>query len=495
MPGIISADEYDDISSLRTKIEQVAEERVAVVIPPENGYLDSPIALRLLHRHALARGQELSIVSRQAGVRRVAAEVGIAAFSSLRAYESRVERADGPITRLDAVAMELPQQVASFGSLLFVLAVMGAGLALAFMLVPVATVRVTPLVQPVSGAVQVVADVDARAPDARALKIPARTVLVLVEGTDQLDVRAKQTGGEARARGLVTFTNRTSDPVHVPAGTIVRTGEGVGFQTTEDLDVAPQAGAIGRVPIIAQEPGPRGNIPRLRIYRIDGPIQYSLTVLNEERTVGGGSATRPVVSAADRELLQRQILGKTRREAEGRLAALARDGEVVIPESVSFVPLEADFDRAVGEEAPQLGAHLKARASGMIVNLEDLRFVARETFKPTLAEGFALSDSDVTFSPPRFVAFDPATNRTMTLEVRIEGQARARLNLERVRQYVRWQTAGEAELSLAKEFPLAESPTVKIVPAWPGRAYRVEVVVDRAERTAEKRRPSEESSR
>ena len=474
MSSIVQADADDDVSSLTTRLEQVEGDRVAIVIPSDNRRLDTPLALRLLRRQAAISGLELAIISTNPIVRTVADEEGIPVFGSTSEYERHGERDDTPSTRLDEIVALLPERLRSLGGIAFIFSLIALGIGLMIVVLPVATVRVVPVAEVVSGRVDVIADPDAKAPDPETRHVPARTIHLLVERTEQLDVAAKQTDGEAKARGVVTFTNRTDQEVVVPAGTVVRTGEGIAFQTAEEVKLQPTIGANARVPVTAVEPGANGNVPRLRISRIDGPLQFSLSVLNEERTVGGGAATKTIVSSADLEELQRLVEDTGRREAISRLNAQIGEKEILLADSLTFTVLDTQFDKAIGEEGRVLTGRITARASGTVVNADDVEYVARQNFKPALRDGFVLPGDLVVVKPPELVA---AEGQLLRLAVPVEGTAYARLNVDRIREYVRWRPSSDAEQRLAADFLLARPPEVEVSPGWIGRAYRVDVEV------------------
>lgn len=492
MSSIVQADVDDDVSSLTTRLGQVEGDRVAILVPPDNQRLDSPLALRLLRRQAAIYGLELAIVSTHPVVRTIADEEGIPVFSSTNDYARHGEHDEQPSTRLDEVMAIMPERLRSIGGLAFVFTLIALGVGLLLIFLPVATVRVVPVSEVVSGRIDIIADPDAKAPDLATRRVPARTIHLLIERTEQLDITAKQTNGEAKARGVVTFTNRTDKEVAVPAGTVVGTGEGIAFQTTEDVTLPAKVGSNVRVPITAVDPGARGNVPRLRISRIDGPLQFSLSVLNEERTVGGGAATKTIVASADREQVQRLVEEKGRREALARLSAQIEDKEILLADSLTFTVLDTKFDKEIGEEGRALTGRITARASGTVVNADDVEYLARLSFKPKLRDGFVLPTDRVSVKPPELVATE---GRLLRLAVPVEGTSYARLNVDRIREYVRWRPSSDAEQVLAADFLLARPPKVEVSPGWIGRAYRVDVDVEPIADESQAERPQSTSSR
>src|SRR5207244_2754805 len=97
------------------------------------------------------------------------------------------------------------------------------------------------------------------------------------------------------------FTNRTLFEVRIPRGTIVRTPDGIRFQTTEDHTLPPgtlsplQNGEV-IISIEAIEPGPRGNVSAQRITVSPSP-DYMVT--NPVETLRGDAKKVSIVQQAD----------------------------------------------------------------------------------------------------------------------------------------------------------------------------------------------------
>lgn len=475
MSKVIFADEQDDITSIRTKLEGVDEPEVAVVVPKGNRSLVSPVALRLLRRQAEAMSLDVSLVTANPTLKRAAREEGLRVFGSPRAYQRVVDHVPGPVDHVRETTARFFGRVSALVTTVFALGIALFAVGLVYVFLPVATVTVVPQSQVIAGTVPVVVDPSGRGVDLERGRVPARVVYLLVDATDQMvpgDGRESQPG---RAAGVVVFTNRSAQETIIPSGTVVSTSSGVRFRTSEEVRLAPGLGNTARVGVVAIDPGTGGNVGRLQITRVEGLLGSYALVTNEDPTAGGGAQAVPIVTTADRERLQARAMDRARQEAQAKLAALPAKREMLVQESIEFTPLEVSFDQEVGQQARMLNVRLKARAAGTVVSLDDVEEVARHAWRPAPPPGFTLGPNGPRMSTP---AVSKVDGRVVTLAAKLEATTQAQVNVARVQQYARWRNPAEAERAIAEAFTLVRPPSVRIDPIWAERAYRVRVVVD-----------------
>ena len=475
MTNVVFADEQDDIASLRTKLEGVGDPKVAVVVPRGNRALVSPIAIRLLQRQAESMALDVSLVSADPVLRRIAREEGLRVFGSARAYQRTVERQPGALDHARVALGEALAHASSVATTAAVLAVVALAVGLVYVFLPSATVTVAPRAEVISAKVPVVADPGAQTVDLEAGRIPARVVYLLVEASDQMPTREGRTSDDERAVGIVTFVNRNAAETVVPKGTLVSTPEGIGFRTDAEVRLAPGLGNTGQTRVVAVNPGPSGNVPKERITRIEGLLASYVMLQNEEPTAGGGAQATPAVTADDQSRLETRVLEKAKEEALAKLATLPQGREMLVKESLEFTPLEVSFDHSVGQEAKTLGVQIKARAAATIANQDDVEEVARHKWTPTPRPGFQIAPDGIRMLPPEVTKVE---GRVVTLAASLEATTLAQINVARVQQYVRWRRPAEASAELSRIYDLARPTTIRIDPGWAERAYRVRVVVD-----------------
>jgi len=181
------------------------------------------------------------------------------------------------------------------GGAILALAILVGGVG-AFVLLPSATIVVTPRPEPVGPIeITVVADPNATTPDAVAGVVPAEKVQIPVAVDGTFDATGKRVE-LTKATGTVRFENR--DPTstnRIAAGSVVRTGSGVRFRTNADLTV-PRAELVGltifparaSVKVTAVDGGPEGNVAAGTIVIVPNDENgLFLKVTNLDPTTGG----------------------------------------------------------------------------------------------------------------------------------------------------------------------------------------------------------------
>ena len=193
------------------------------------------------------------------------------------------------------------------GGAILALAVLIGGVG-AYLLLPSATIVVTPRTEPV-GPIEstVIADPAATSVDAAAGVIPASLVTIPVAVDDTFSATGKRVS-LTKATGKVRFENL--DPTstnRITSGSIVSTASGVRFRTAVTVTV-PKAELVGlqifparaSVKVTAVEGGPDGNVEAGAIVVVPrGEISLFLKVTNVAATSGGSSEEFTRVTQAD----------------------------------------------------------------------------------------------------------------------------------------------------------------------------------------------------
>ncbi len=282
MDQILELENTDDITSIRSRIDftlptltqqsvqatgTLERPRLVLVVPRKNKALHSLVNVKLLARAVKTRAVELAIVSPHPTVRDYAKEAGIKAFGSLRrarwaGWATSQPPVAPPIETLPPVvsspAKEDPQvkkkkkkppkksrkrvQKKKYevfdgsnrpGVLRLIFRQVGALilvfiLALAFVtgvivLLPQATVTITPVAQNVEAGLVVKADPNVESVDFEELVFPARIDQVELELFGKIETAETELAPLEQATGQVVFINRTNDEQTIPVTTTIST--------------------------------------------------------------------------------------------------------------------------------------------------------------------------------------------------------------------------------------------------------------------------------
>ncbi len=500
---ILQLDPHDDYTSARDKMGWVQTQRVLLIWPPRGQVLNRRLDLLLLHRHAHRLGAQLALVTRDAGVRAHAAELGLPVFDSVDAtrrvrWRSRVPRVRPdrrrPRPDTDAIrrAFFTRQQRAwprwlsvTARSLIFLLG-LAAILALAYALVPGATLTLTAASQPLSVAAALRASPDQFEVDPAAGLLPARRLRVEVQDTALIPTTGEVAVPDAPATGNVVFTNLIGTPATIPAGASLRTTSGtpVRFATLQPAVVEGRLGATVTVPVRAVNPGPGGNVAAGQINAIDGPLGTQLAVTNPAATEGGSLAERAAVAAADRETARAQLTAQLQSLAQSALEAQLRPGEFLVAETVTITQVLAEsFDRAVGEPADALGLTLRLAATGLVVSDVDAQAAAAAELRRQIPPGTTLTAAPLRFARDPQVTVDG--DGLIRLTVTAEGLVVQQVAVDEARRSVLGLPIEAAAQQLQAALPLAAPPQITLTPDWYARYWprlpwlwlRVDVVV------------------
>jgi hypothetical protein len=328
----------------------------------------------------------------------------------------------------------------------------------------------------------IVADPAAAQVEAASGTIPARALSVVVSGSTEVATTGVVDEATQRAGGFATFTNLTSLAVRIPAGTAVRTtgGTPVRFVTQEDVTLDARRGAAGAAFVLAEEPGPLGNVGAGLINSIEGPLAIQSAVTNEAPTAGGEVRQVASVTAADRRRAKESLLAQLRQQGYAELLARLDEGEFAPIGTLSIVDtLDETYDHFSGEKAERLTLEMRVEVGATVID-ETLAFnVGQAALDAQLGESLAMLDETVSFSRDPNVTIDDSGR--VHFRVTAEAEASAVIDQARVRDLAQWQFADQLPGLLMQAFPLAGPPQVDVWPGWfarlPWMGWRIEVDV------------------
>ncbi|HEV8546027.1 MAG TPA: baseplate J/gp47 family protein, partial [Candidatus Limnocylindrales bacterium] len=268
------------------------------------------------------------------------------------------------------------------GAAVIALAVLVAGVG-AYLLLPSATVRVTPqaeAIPPISLVVR--ADPDVTAPDAEHNVVPAVRLTIPVEASDTFDATGKRVHEEP-ATGNVEFRSfNTVSENNIPKGSIVSTEGGRKFQTVASLTLAkaevippfsikPSFGTVG---VLAVKPGTAGNVPANAITVVPPDEDPTVTkVTNPSRTAGGTHEESPLVVQKDLDKAVAALTVKLRdafNQAVEAGADAPPDATVFSDTAVLGDPTPTvDVAKLVGQEVETFDLGLTA--TGTVIAVDD----------------------------------------------------------------------------------------------------------------------------
>jgi hypothetical protein len=320
------------------------------------------------------------------------------------------------------------------------------------------------------------------------MEIPARVIRTEIKGEAQVSTLAYEDAPDAKAAGQVVFINRTTEPVEVPAGTVVATSAGttIRFVTLEKATLTAGVGSVADTGIEALDPGPSGNVSPFLINRVaDAALALRVRVTNEQPAEGGSVKQVGVVTAADRQRLRAMLLQQLHQEAHAKLGSELDPEEFLPIESVSVAVLEETYDHLLGEATDFLGMTMRVQTQGLVFDPSQAREVARAVLERAVPEGRTLQREGFYAEVVQAGMAEPDPDEERSPRVRLVMKARgwseAVISPGRVISLVQGKSIPDAVAELRSGLPLKEPPLLSVEPEWwdrvPWLPFRIRVIV------------------
>lgn len=495
---LIELEADDDIVSVCDRLDWERASRLLLVVPDlpadERPPLHHPLDLVRLRRHADRRRVEIGLATTDTPLRRRAVALGIPTFVSVEAATSsrrgwwrgrrRQERVGLPTIGGNLLALrpdtfptlEQPTLflVSAMGSrrwlvryLAIVLFCLVAALLYVLFLtvVPQATLTLRPQVIEVTAVQSITVDPDLASVDYGRFAVPGRVLLVEEEWETAVATTGQSEQPTTAARGQVIFTNQSDQPQTVPADSRLLGDNGLVFLTVRAVTLQGVAGSTAAADVIAQQPGPQGNVAAGTITILDDPLAGQILVTNPDDLSGGAVEMVPAVAEADQSRARSQLLQFLQAVALSRMEAQLTEREFLPAEAVRVTAvLQENYSHAVGEATGQLSLSLRVEMRGTAVDVTDAAGLVYSGLAAQVPPGHYLATDNINVVPEAALAVDDAGR--MTVNMRGTGLAAVDLELNQPLQAITGQEVETAVAYLYQQLPLRDPPQLQIWPTW-----------------------------
>lgn len=450
------------------------------------------VDLKILQRHATTLGAQLGLVTRTRRVRVEAEGLGIPVFQST----TEAQKVSWPKARYrrwphkapDKTLREQREQVAVkeeawrahpvIRIVTFALGVLSV-LAVVSLFIPRAQILLKPVVK-----TQTITMAVSASPNTSDVfitgSIPVQEKRVVVEGTQTILVTGQGVVPEAKAKGVVEFSNLSQREQMIPQGTVVN-AEGVRFATIQDITLPAGIGKKISVRIEAVEAGTSGNVDAGAIKAVEGQLGLSLTVTNPDPTSGGRESASVQASDADRKGVKDLVLRGLTSTARERLQADLKPGDVLFDKTLAVTQtLSEKYDPPAGGVGLKLTLTLQLEFSAQYASASDLTRLAALTMNAALPSGFheltPAGEATVESLSTPVVGSDGSVH----WNIRAQRQIEQGYDANALTQLIQGTKVNEARKSLATVLPKDSQPTLQLSPAWwpyvPLLPIRIEVI-------------------
>jgi Baseplate J-like protein len=311
----------------------------------------------------------------------------------------------GTLARTGRRAVSRTPLLIGLGVIALILLIGGVG---AYLVLPSATIVVAPKEEPVGPvSVTIRADPTADAPDPDAGVVPAAIVSLDLSATNTFPATGKRVVS-TRATGTVRFENR--DPTSsntIPSGSIVRTDDGIRFETNAAVTV-PRAELVfpkviprfATVKVTAVDKGPDGNVDADRVVEVPRTENGQfLKVTNQDPTDGGKRDEFPKVVQADIDGALAALEPALQAALVARLAdpTIVPAGATLFPETAELgVPVPSvDPASLLDQEIATFDLSLSATATVTAVDSGPVESIAAERLRATIDGAHRLVDGSI----------------------------------------------------------------------------------------------------
>jgi hypothetical protein len=355
-------------------------------------------------------------------------------------------------------------------------------LAGSYVILPAATIYLTPAATQATVTTHITADPDAPDVDPQAAVVPARIIGVEVEWTASQETTGRTDYPSETATGVAVFSNLVPDQTTIPAGTVVRTtaANPVQFVTLTDVTLPARVGATVETPIEAVVPGVEANLPSGRINEVEGPLAARLAVTNPEPTRGGDVVQVAAVSYNDYQNIRDTLLNQLLDRAYAEMQFYLGQAEFIPRESLAVVLVQSEtYDRYIGEVAESFNLTMRVIVQGVAIDESYANEVIYIQMVERVGQGYRIQPDSLLFHRGEVIAIDE--ERRVSFIMQGTGDVVAAVDPLRVQTLVQGRMVRDAQILLEQEFLLASSPRIDLwVPFWPQMPllpFRITVVV------------------
>lgn len=295
-------------------------------------------------------------------------------------------------------------KAAGIAALIVMLLLLVSSGLMAAVVIPRATVTLTPIVVPVESAVTYGVAGFASNVDVTIDPVSVNGEITYSATIPTTGIRTEPDGV---ATGDLSLMNPSAVEVFLPAGTILTTTDGLSFATSWDVTIPAAdpfgSGAMGTasVPLEATTAGPEANISA---YSLEGQLENGIFFQNRDSFAGGSLREIQTVAEADLETLRAGAITSLAGRPAEEIAPLVPAGFQMIEGSLQTGEMQATFNQEAGMDASEITIDVVLPISAQAYDPAALQQLAETELTAQLAGAVpvetVLLDSSMAISAP-----------------------------------------------------------------------------------------------
>lgn len=492
---ILRLETHDDTASIRDKISWAKAGRILLAFPRRRSPRLSRLDLTLIQRAVTRTGAQLAFTTRDPDLIRMANLLDIPVFPSIQAAQRSpwlvvnrkrkvFRHPQAKITDISEIRQALsrePKAIPPKGLRVLIFTLGLASFAVLILLfIPGAVIDVSPTreSQTINLTVLPQVGIPGVLPGGQ---IPAAEVHTTVSGEMEAVATGQIEVPYTVSQVTLLVTNRTDEPVVIPAGTVFLTLDSrpQRFSSLSIVELAAGIGETAEIPAKAMLPGSQGNVAEGTIQAVESQLGLYISVINPSPAEAGTDRVGRAASETDYSQLYDSLITSLVETAVTNLEAQYGKELIVISESMKVDRVVEDRRfPAVNSPSDRVSLTLTADISGMAVSREDMIAAAAFSMDSGLASDktvipgsyvFKSLTSPVLLSDER-IAWEVQATRQLVQGVKVNGLAMSIKGLE----------ITEAQRIIQADLDLEEPPRISLFPSWLPRLplvpFRIKVI-------------------
>ena len=349
---------------------------------------------------------------------------------------------------------KLPWKIFAAAGLVLLL----AGSAAAAIVLPKATVTVTPKTSPISADVPLTFSAQAPAPDADANVIPAKPIEVTKNATRQVTATGHSEGGE-KAGGEITVTNDLPRNQSLVTRTRFQAPDGRIFRAQSSV-VVPADGQT-TVRVVADEGGEAGNLPAGTALTIPG-LRSTDAVKAKVDTplVGGTDSASTTITEADVERAKQELAAQAAQEGIADAKSKLAVGYTIDPKIAATTTLNSSANPPAGTAAPKFTVSGQVKVIYFTYQDQDFDKVLDPDLSAKVPAGSELTDQRTeTFTVKQ------ASDGQLSGIMKIDTSAATDVSKDQIKDSVRGKKPEEAKAALQENEQITDVQ-IELFPFW-----------------------------
>ncbi|MBI3485425.1 hypothetical protein HY025_00610 [Candidatus Daviesbacteria bacterium] len=369
-------------------------------------------------------------------------------------------------------------RINSLTKFLIILVILLVILALGFIFLPKANVKVFIDPKILEKDAQVTVDPNLTAVDEVNKKIPGKVVSQTLIGTDRGQATGKKEIGDP-AKGAVIVYNKTDASKTFSSGTVLVGPDNLQFSLDSSVTVASQSAVEGgitygksSVNVTASAVGPDSNLAAGKELTIQGQSSSNFSAKVDSALSGGTSKQVTVVTSDDQKKLLAQATSNLAAKAKDQLQSQLSDGYKILQEALAESNISATYSKRVLDQASDFTINLSITFKGTAYKDADLKTIVSKLVETNVPSGYVLNLAD---AETQADVAKLNKDGTLVFLAKFKAKLIPDLDKEKIKNQIIGKTPDQAA-TILKNIENVISSEIKITPLLPGPLKRLPIL-------------------